>query len=144
MTAKFINSVLFLVALFVAVFSHNSTDPLYLFISGNTITNIIRLLLFGTLLVISLRGYIRSDRAREVLKFFGLFMFAFGLVTIWNISLESWLYTYFKSLDFILIAEVGVSATLMALVMPSKAPKTQKSFVDYARPYHLKLRGRTS
>jgi hypothetical protein len=144
MTTRFINSVLFLVALFVTVFSHNSIDPLYLFISGNMVTNIVRLIIFGALLAINLRGYIEDDRARQALKIFGFSMLAFGMLSLWNMNIESALYGFLKPLDFMLVAEVGITAALMALTIPRKAPKSQQSFVDYARPYALKLRGRTS
>jgi hypothetical protein len=140
MVAKFITAVLFVLAIFIAIFSHNSNDPLYLFISGNILINIARLIIIGTLLAICLHGYIHNSKVRQALMGFGFIMLGFGLLSMANMSIESALYNYLKPLDYILISELGVTATLMSLALPKHAsaryeemPVLAKSFLFFSR-----------
>jgi hypothetical protein len=134
MINKFISVVLFIFAITVLVFRSNGADPIFLFVSSNLQIDILRLALVSLVLSVSIQNYISSTRLRKSFKYFGLALAAFGLFGLMNLQVESFFYNYLKTLDFMVMAELGITMMILSLTAPSTMPhkkpaKTAKSYL---------------
>lgn len=125
MTIKLITGVMLIFALMVVLFSGNSSDPLFLFISNNAVTNTGRIIVAALLVGLALRGYIKNPRLRQALGLIGFGVVLMAGYALFSPVMEGLLYTYLKPLDLLLAIEMGIVASLLSFSPVADAPATE-------------------
>jgi hypothetical protein len=140
MVVRFVSLVSLICAIAIAsVNIQNSSDPLFFIVSGGALADTMRIIL-ASLMVVGAYVKIPKTLHPEIfLSIIGAVLIALGLSGFIMNSFDYIFYNYVKPLDFLLLAEVGVVANLVALeahkpmLLPRKWRSAMKKPELYAR-----------
>ena len=126
---------------FLALANSQPDNILFLFLSSNKLIAVSRIVLAAGMVALSFKGLIEKEKTRQSVKYAGLGLILFGILSMLMTGLSSAMYDYVKLIDVMIIAEAGVIFTSCALTLPQaqsvKAPRSS------AKP-SLKLRQKTA
>ena len=124
MVNKVISSVIFTSSLvFLALANSQPDNLLFLFLSNNKLIAVSRVILAAGMMLLSFKSLLHNKKLRQSVKFSGLSLIGFGVLSMLITSLGSALYDYIKLIDIMIIAEAGVIYTSCAITHQLVATK---------------------
>jgi hypothetical protein len=142
MVVRFVSLVSLICAIAIAsVNVQNPTDPLFFIVSGGVLADLCRIFLASIMVAGAFYRIPKTMHPESFLPIIGAFFIMFGISGFFMNSFDFILYGYIKPLDFLLFAEAGVVANLIALEahkpMLHFSDPTQRAFTIAVLP-HLK------
>jgi hypothetical protein len=129
MTVRFVGLVSLICAIAIAsVNIQNPMDPLFFIVSGGIIADTVRIFLSGLMVAGAFYKIPKTMHPKSFLPIFGIAMIVLGITGFVMNSFDYILYDYIKPLDFMMLAEVGIVANLIAL-------EAHKPMLHFSDPY---------
>jgi hypothetical protein len=106
----------------------NASDPMFFIVAGGVGANLVRILLAGLMISAAFVSLPKKWRFEPGLLFLGFLLVALGISGFVLNSFDYALYNYIKPLDFLIISEAGIVASLVAL-------EAHKPIFRFKNPY---------
>jgi hypothetical protein len=93
----------------------DASDPLFLIVAGGIVANLVRVLLASLMVAGAFFSVPKRWHIKPVLLILGALLVALGFSGFILNSFDFALYDYIKPLDFLMVSEAGIVASLVAL-----------------------------
>jgi hypothetical protein len=149
MVVRFVSLVSLICAVAIAsVNIQNPSDPLFFIVSGGIVADLVRIILAGIMVAGAYYRIPKTLHPESFLPFIGVLLIMFGISGFFMNSFDFLLYNYIKPLDFLIFAEAGVVASLIALEahkpMLHFSDPTQRAFTIAVLPRLKKVKHATA